>query len=254
MMARSWCIGLAVLLIASEVSLAAKSNPYESNQHFAVEIKFGPYSPNIDSEFDGGQTPYEDLFGSGTGLMVQGEVDVQVWHGFGNVGVGFGVGYLSVSAETCADNGGTAENPVATCGDEDRVEGDKTSLTMLPLALLAVYRFDVMAKRWGIPVVPYLKTGPTYTLWWMRRGDGDVSSVTTSSGEEQSGRGGVWGLQINAGVGVQIDRLEPSASRKLDSDYGINHTYLFIELLHALNFGDPRLGDTTFMGGLALEF
>lgn len=254
MMVRSWCAGLAVLLIASGYSLAAETNPYESSRRFVVEIKFGPYSPNIDSEFDGGQTPFEDLFDSGTGLMVQGEVDVQVWHGFGNIGLGFLLGYFSVSAETCLDDGSNADSAVASCRGADRIEGDKTSLTMLPMALLAVYRFDVMAERWSVPLVPYLKTGPTYTLWWMRRGDGDISSVPTSAGEEQKGRGGVWGWQINAGVGFQIDRLEPSASRKLDSDYGVNHTYLFVELLHALNFGEPRLGDTTFMGGLALEF
>ena len=40
----------------------------------------------------------------------------------------------------------------------------------------------------------------------------------------------------------------------LDNDYGINHSMLIFELLHAQSTGTPKLGDTTFMGGLALEF
>ena len=35
----------------------------ESPQHAAFELRFGPYRPNVDSEF-AGATPFEDTFGN----------------------------------------------------------------------------------------------------------------------------------------------------------------------------------------------
>ena len=41
------------------------------------QLKFGPYRPDVDSEFDAAQvrTPYEDYFGDGRHLMTQLEFD-----------------------------------------------------------------------------------------------------------------------------------------------------------------------------------
>ncbi|HEX9101821.1 MAG TPA: hypothetical protein VF997_06440, partial [Polyangia bacterium] len=38
------------------------SRHYESPQRFAVELKFGPYSPNIDASQGVHGTPFADLF------------------------------------------------------------------------------------------------------------------------------------------------------------------------------------------------
>lgn len=216
----------------------------QSPQRFAVEFKLGPYAPDIDAEFDGSSTPFADLFGSGIGLMFIGELDVQVWQGFGSVGIGVSAGYYGNSAPSCEDDGD--DQTPASCNSV--VEGDRTKITLVPISLLAVYRFDVMANRWQVPLVPYAKLGINYTLWWMRQGDGTVAEINGDRG-----RGGVFGWQANVGIALQLDIFEPSAARKLDNDLGVNHSYLFIELLHVGSGGLPKLGDTTFMGGLAFE-
>ena len=52
------CIAAAVLL----ASAAAMAQEDESPQRFAVELKFGPYYPDVDKE-PGVGSPYEDVFG-----------------------------------------------------------------------------------------------------------------------------------------------------------------------------------------------
>ena len=39
-------------------------NRYKTPQRFAFELRFGPYTPDVDSEFDGARHPYQDYFGS----------------------------------------------------------------------------------------------------------------------------------------------------------------------------------------------
>ena len=64
---------LAALLLAASASPASARGfdpikprvPYHSPQHFAIELKFGTYSPNIDATTTlGGNTPFADLFNS----------------------------------------------------------------------------------------------------------------------------------------------------------------------------------------------
>lgn len=249
------CRSLSPLLVAVLVMLAvgrnveAQPTGRESPQRFALEVKFGPYSPNIDDEFDGSVKPFEEMFGSGTGLLSRVEFDVQIVRLFGSLGLGFSAGYYKVSGVPCAQpDDPTNPSDISNC--TTKVNGDETTLTLLPLAALAVYRFDLLADRLSLPLVPYAKFGLNYTLWWMRRGDGRISR--NAAGEK--GQGGNFGWQANVGLALRLDPFDPGAAQALDSDFGVNHTYLFAELLHVASGGEPKLGDTTVMGGLALEF
>lgn len=252
-MKSTYLLSAFVLATFSNIANAAPTAVKErtaSPQHFAFEFKLGPYSPNMDAEFDG-STPMGDMFGDGSSLSPRIEFDLQLWHGFGSIGVGASFGYYSADAAACLDD--AEDGGVATCSDENRVAGDRTSLTLLPLALLAVYRLDVIADRLGVPLVPYAKFGFNYTFWWMEDGNGAVSKYVTDDATQRA-RGGVLGWQFNLGIGVRLDRADPGAANTLDADYGINHSYLFVELLHVQTLDEPRFDDTTYMTGLALEF
>jgi hypothetical protein len=124
----------------------------------------------------------------------------------------------------------------------------------MPMALLAVYRFDPLWDRLSIPLVPFIKFGLGYTLWWIEKGDG---SLAEAGGDKA--RGGSLGLQFSAGAALLLDVFEPSAAKNLDSDLGINHTYAFFEFVHlqADGLGSSsalNVGDTTWQAGLAFEF
>ncbi len=222
---------------------------YHSPQNFAVEFKIGPYTPSLDAEFGGSATPYADLFGDSSGLIYEGEFDWQIWRGFGSIGLGISLAYFGQSAAPFGDDS-VGGKPAS---GETRVAGE-TSITLLPIALLAVYRFDVLANRWHIPLVPYVKAGLTYTFWWIRKGNGDVAS---DGGSDASG--GNFGWQVNLGLALRLDILEPNAAKSLDVNAGVNHSYIFFEMKHlaADGFGSAKaldVGATTWLAGLAFEF
>jgi hypothetical protein len=248
---------------------------YRSSQWFAFELKFGPYSPNIDASPGlNGATPFADLFPPGKGktrppgrLLTQVEFDFQFLHKpWGNFGVGHSIGYYRRTTHAFAYNTNpttgamtepcmvdSATNPCARTGDT-------TALNIVPMSLLAVYRFDYLAKRYRIPFVPYFKIGIAYYAWWIENGGGFLSvSKFQQNGKTDSGYGGTWGWVMNPGGAFLLDVLDPGAARTMDAELGINHTYLFCELHYAdiTNFGSGKrmnLSDTTLNAGLAFEF
>lgn len=251
------------------------SPDYHSSQWFAFELKFSPYSPRIDSSPGlGGKTPFADLFTSqfahGTPparLLTQLEFDFQFFHRFGSIGAGLSAGYYRRTTHSFdfPAAGGTCEVPNCIRS------GDQTALNVIPLSLLAVYRFDVLALRYHVPLVPYFKIGLAYYFWAIQNGSGGIATVSVDGSgnptmdanapgfHKADGSGGTWGWVLNPGISFLLDAIDPVAARTMDTEIGINHTYLFIELHYAdiSGFGAANkmvLSDTTFNAGLAFEF
>lgn len=234
--------------------------PDGSPQRFALEFKIGPYLPNVDRRYDGpGLGPYSTIFGPTDDLgAATGEAKVGVMPAFGfdwqfvYLGGPFGIGTQIAFFRDKARALIAEPNP----GENVRSEADSTRFAMVPISLLASYRFELLADkfRW-VPLVPYAKAGLTYAFWWTRDGSGDISENAAG----QKGRGGVLGWQLNAGGMLRLDFIEPGTAKKLDRTTGINHTYVFGELQvsRLANFGAGNsiaLGDTTWFVGLAMEF
>lgn len=242
---------LALAMALATVTLArtadaqviqGNNDRYKSPQHFAVEMRFGPYKPDIDSEFDGQRTPYQDFFGSGRRLMTQIEFDYQIIRHVGSLGVGLGVGYFSESG-----------NNHTLAFDEP--SADTTSLKLFPFSLSAVYRFDLAMERWNIPLVPYGKVGLDYAVWSMSNGNGDTPIDPTGG----TARGGTWGWHSAVGLSLALDFLDPVSAHQFDVESGVNHTYIFVELGHwdisGLGTANKlHVGDSTWLGGLLFEF
>jgi hypothetical protein len=231
-------------------------NPgYQTPKDWALELRFGPYRPNVDSEFSGGASPYNAVFGGKRHLMSGMELDWQVFQAFGTLAVGAAFGYYKVTANAFvldATTGKCVPDPKTTSGCE--VSGDKTSLRLVPISLLAVYRFDVAAERWKIPLVPYGKLGLNYTFWQVTDGNGNVPHAMGGKGS-----GGTAGWQAAAGVSLLLDFLDPSAARNLDMETNINHSYLFFEWnrVDATGLGMSNklhVGDSRWVLGLMFEF
>jgi len=243
-----------VAMLAARPALAAEENRYASPQHFAAEVKFGPYLPDVDGQFPNGRTPYQDVFGNDSSLLTQFELDWQFLRTpIGSVGAGLLYGFFSESA-------------AALAADGTRSEADETSLRAHTLGALLVLRADALWRYAHVPLVPYGKIGLDYYIWWVTEGDGSVANCPDDcpfSDDPQSvkARGGAWGWQVSPGLALLLDVLDPQAAKLLDTEIGINHTYLFVELLIADvdNFGSAtnptlHLGDRTWTAGLAFEF
>jgi hypothetical protein len=234
-------------ILTSAPSEEPLGHRFRSPQHFAVEVKFGPYRPDVDSEFDRGgtevRTPYKDYFGNGRHLFSALEFDWQIFHKFGSVGAGVGVGYFSVT--------GTA--PIAN--GTGLPSGDTSNFKVIPFSFSLIYRFDHFLEERDIPFVPFGKLGLDWAYWQITDGNGEIAQDSMGG----TGRGGTLGWHASAGLALVLDWLDPEAARDFDADLGVNHTALAFEFMHADISGLGRsgrlhVGDTTWTLGLLLEF
>jgi hypothetical protein len=239
-----------IVLSASEASaqsVLTDDAHIESPQRFAFELRFGPYSPEIDDGLPQGTTacgsgPYAAVFDNDTALMTEVEFDWQALNIFiGTLGLGGSMGVFHVKAMAFNE------------GECTRSE-DETGLWLLPLTAMVVLRFDIFATLWSIPLVPYFKVGLSYNIWIATDAEG-----TATAADGSRGYGGSFGLRLAGGVMLQLDWLEPRSARTFDNEYGVNHSYLFFEWYRswADSFGSGdrmNVGDNTWVAGLALEF
>jgi hypothetical protein len=229
---------------ADEAAFVEGGGPgtFRSPQRFAFELRFGPYRPNVDSEFSGGRHPYQDFFGSGSDLLSQIELDYEFFHAFGSLGVGLGAGYFSVSGQS----------PVAGTGT---VSGDQSTFKVAPFSLSAVYRFDYLLQARRFPLVPFAKLGLDYAYWQITDGSGEIA--TDSQGGK--GRGGTAGWHAAGGMALVLDWFDPESARDFDADLGVNHTalvfqYTYSDISGLGQSGRLHVGDATWSLGLMLEF
>jgi hypothetical protein len=224
--------------------IEGEADHYESPQHFAVEFKVGPYTPDIDSEFSRpDRHPYRDFFGTNSRLMSQIELDYQFIHHVGSAAIGLSGGYFHETGNNLL------VNPPGT------TSADTSTLRLIPLSLSAVYRFDLMYERLHIPLVPYGKLGLDYVLWTINTGNGEVPTDPTGG----HGSGGTLGWHAVVGLSFVLDFLDPTSARQFDTESGVNHTHLFFEYGHYDISGlgaSNRLhvGDDTWMAGMMFEF
>ncbi len=232
---------VAVAFIAMAWSgLVRAQDDDESPQRFAVELKFGPYYPDVDQE-PGAGDPYEQVFGVKSAFMFLAEFDWQFVH-FPGVSLGLGLlgGYFQDSAKGLDPDTGERA-------------GEKTFLKVLPGHLDLVVRVDVLPEFTKVPLVPFVKAGLSYYIWWVENGRG------LGRYEGTTGYGGTFGWNFSAGLMLLLDVFEPSAARTFDQEVGVNNSYIYADFFLARidQFGARNkldLSDITWTMGLALEF
>lgn len=218
-----------------------------SSQHFALELRGGPYAPKID---EGTTAPvFEQFFGDGTRVALGIEVDWQALRipHFGTIGVGVGWSYTSFSAANVQE--GTVPPSSAPPAPLEQPIFQESSLSIMPMYGVGVLRIDVLAREYHVPLVPYGKFGLAAALWWVNDGLG-----TATSDEGIKGRDISTGIQAALGGMFLLDVLEPGAARTLDGEGSINNSYLFLEWSVSNYPGNQmNVGVNTWVTGLAFE-
>lgn len=256
---------LLLCLVSNSASAQLVESAYEpSPRRWMFELKFGPYKPNVDAEPGLSGKPYREIFaclpGSsckkrfpGWQLMSQVELDIELWQGHGTLGLGATWGFFRISGKSLVLT--DPDQPYNPESNPYIRSGDDTTFNIMPFILQVVYRWDYAARKWHVPLVPYVKGGAVYSIWWIEKADRDLARFSSGG----KARGGTFGYQVNAGLSFQIDMLEPSAAKRMDQESGINHTYIFVEFVHSqvrwARDDRIRLGvPASFMAGLAMEF
>jgi hypothetical protein len=229
-------------------SLGSAHRTFESPQHFAMELRFSPYRPDIDSDPAlSNHAPYAAIFGTTPRILVAAELDWQVVRipHLGTFGPGLSAGYTSMSAAAPLRN-----PPPAPASN---LSGEQTSLSIYPFYAVAVLRADVFMREANIPLVPYVKAGLGYALWRASNDNG------TSNHDNVAGKGHSYGTQLALGLSLHLNAFDAYAAKEFDNTMGVNHTYLFFEYFSS-NFStlgpasQLRVGATTWAMGLAVEF
>jgi len=216
---------------------------YKSSQRFAFELRFGPYRPDVDSEFNGTRQPYRDYFGSGDKLMTQIEADYEIFHRFGTIAAGIGVGYFSVTGTAPLANGTGLPS------------ADKSTMKVIPVSVSGIYRFDYFLERRNFPLVPFGKLGLDWAYWQITDGNDEIAT----DGRGGRGRGGTLGWHAAAGLALVLDFIDPDAARDFDNEMDVNHTSLVFQYTYAdisgLGMSDRlHVGDNNWSLGLMFQF
>jgi hypothetical protein len=214
-----------------------------TTQYFAFELRFGPYRPDVDSEFDGARHPYQDFFGSGDKLMTQIELDYEFFHRFGTLAAGVGVGYFSVSGTSPLANGTGLPS------------ADTSTMKVIPVSASAIYRFDYFLEHRAFPLVPFGKLGLDWAYWQITDGNDEIAT----DGHGGRARGGTLGWHAAAGLALVLDFIDPEAARDFDNEMGVNHTSLVFQYTYAdisgLGASDRmHVGDNNWSLGLMFQF
>lgn len=231
--------------VAAEQALVGRHTNFQSPQYFALELRFSPFTPDIDSDPAlHGTAPYATAFGTNPRLLIAAELDWQaarIPH-IGTIGPGLSIGYVS------------ANRLAALAPPLTGVSGETTTLEIFPVYAVGVLRVDVLWREAGIPLVPYAKLGLGVAYWRAS------NTLGTSHYEGVSGVGSSVGSQLAFGLGLNLNVLDEYAARTFDESAGVNSTYFFAEWsrsdLNGLWFQQNalRVGGTYWTFGLAFEF
>jgi len=204
-----------------------------------VEFKLGGYKPMIDSEAGLSGTPYADIFGNGVMLLGELEFERYFWERYGAVGAGASIGYAEKYGNAVVVGTGSANV--------------RTSLKVLPVRLMGIYRLDYWTQHFGFPLVPYGKLGLVWNPWWVSKGSETVEYVNGIRGA-----GAKWGFELVGGLSLMLDFIEPKLAHDFHTDLGVAHSYLFGEFTYSEvnNFGKAGLdfSGRYWMFGLAFEY
>ncbi len=261
---------LAMIFLAPGAAHAQGPSPYwdgenadddgevDDNQlvKWQAGIRVGPYVPDIDNQLGGTSPgPYKQMYG-GYRILPMLDVDRFLWTGFGQFGIGGSIGYMQKTAHAFTEDSMPTDSP------RERSPGDENTFRLIPLALTATYRFTFLDDEYGIPLVPYIRGGLAYYIWWVRTNGATAKAcwdgTHTQGCDADKALGASLGVVGSIGLAIRAERIDSSAASSMRQG-GIMHAGFYGELSLAKvdGFGsDTKLavGDRTWFAGVNFEF
>jgi hypothetical protein len=211
---------LVLLMILFIVPMAALAEEAPERPHWSFELKGGEFIPDVDNWSAFYGQRYTSEYGGSVAYKITRKLE------FGIEGM-----YLK-------DNGqGFAPIHQTITGN--------VKYASAPLNVFVLVRGLFSEKQWLVPYV-----GGGWTTMFYRE---EVQSQEVT-------RGSTNGYHGRAGLQLLLDGIDPSASTSMYLDYGMFHTYLFVEaeyiraMANTSTSGSVNLGGTSWLAGLLFEF
>lgn len=224
----------AAIILCTSVGIAGAQTPedetnvpksYDSPEKFELELRIGPYVPEV------GNDTFEEIYRDDSGLLLGLELDIIVFRllNIFYLNVAAGIGYADYTGPSISSETG------------DRTD-EESNFDVVPIFALAVARIDVLARLLDIPLIVTGKIGYTWMIWDDEKGERDISDGIS--------HGLAWAGQ----AALDLDFFDKRSARMLDDEWGINHTFIFIEILGIDTFEGLELDEITWAAGLGFVF
>ena len=200
--------------------MARAASSLEERPHWSLEIKGGTFIPDIPD--------WALYYGKRSTSHLQGSLAYKVTR---QIEAGIESGRITDDGRGYAPGHGT-------------LAGDIT-YQLYPLNAFVLLRGVFSERQW---LVPYAGGGWTRLFY-----KEEVKYQSTS-------RGFVDGYHARGGFQLLLDAVDTNASNRLSMDYGVHHTYFFIEAEYIKTMSGTaaavpvNMGGTSWLGGLLFEF
>ncbi|MDH4162158.1 MAG: MXAN_2562 family outer membrane beta-barrel protein [Nitrospirota bacterium] len=215
-----------ILLIAAVLLLPAAGHAASSRldqPNWSLEVKGGNFYPEIDN--------WKDFYGRDHTWHYAGSLAYKVLR---QVEAGIEAGYIKDRGQGYAPLNSQAQGVTVLSG--------RVTYELAPINVFVLFRGMFSDDQW---LVPY--AGGGYTRMFYRE---KIES-------QGAARGYVNGYHGRAGLQFLLDGIDSSAANNLFQDYGVHHTYLFVELeitKAALDNSSMDLGGKSYLAGFLFEF
>jgi hypothetical protein len=185
--------------------------------HWSLEIKGGRFTPALEN--------WSQFYGKRSMPEFAATLAYKIVR---QVDVGVGAGSIRGKGQSFAVQHGMAVGNVA--------------YELYPVNVFVLMRGIVTEDQWLVPYV-----GGGWTRMYYREKVEDQNDV----------RGHVDGYHARGGLQLSLDSIDQGTSNRMFLDYGVYHTYLFVEAEYSraiVRSVSTNLGGTAYLGGLLFEF
>jgi hypothetical protein len=211
---------ILILVLILSPSVLFAEEPPPDRPHWSLEVKGGRFIPDIENWSQFYGKQYMGEYGASLAYKILRPLEV-----------GIEGGYLRDMGQGFA--------PI------HNVSSGSVTYKLYPVNVFILVRGIFSERQW---VVPYVGGGWTRMYYW----------------EEVEGqgiaRGRTDGRHARAGLQFLLDGLDPDASGNFFRDFGVYHTYLFLEterthaVVDTVSGSSVNLGGKSWLGGLLFEF
>lgn len=214
---------LLLLVVLSVPAAGYAEEQLLDRPHWSLEIKGGTFAPDLDN--------WAQFYGRKDMPEYAGTLAYKVLR---QVELGVGMGR--------AEDTGKALAPIHTSLSGSAYLSGEVTTKLYPLNVFVLARGILNEDQW---LVPYIGFGWTRMYYRQSvKGQGEV-------------RGSTEGHHIRGGVQFALDELDRSAANNLFQDFGVYHTYFFVETERTtakVKSSSVDLGGTAYLIGLLFEF